>query len=124
MGQSAKNEEFPIIYKRLYWTQYDGNFMGFIWPGYSTERSFNFDAFNALECSNNVFNFIKMIYSDFGDPSINIIAHSLGNMVFSQAMKKFNKIGNYIMMEAAVPASSYGFSEERYSIFWQCHTGN
>jgi len=61
--------------------------------------------------------------------SINVVAHSMGNIVMMETLKRqlgasSHDIDNYVMMQAAVPAQCYDTSLSNYSPFMAMETGS
>jgi hypothetical protein len=48
-----------------------------------------------------------MVIALSGQYTVSVVAHSMGNIVTGEAMRQGMQIRNYLMMEAAVPASCY-----------------
>jgi len=119
--EAASQEWFPTIFKRLYWAGHEGHFIGLIWEGDEGPGiAYNNNVFNAMSIDNLVSLFIKNIKPK--SKRVDIMAHSLGNMVVSQAIKhdniKFGDINNYILCEAAVAANSYDHDIDRWDYVW------
>jgi len=131
----------PRWTKRFYWTEHpmlpfqktaDGKTaytFGFSWSG-DTSFLGNFpaklqalylpqDAFVALESATTFANFLQMINPSGGHTNtVNVFAHSLGNMVVNQGLTLVSDgtVTNYVMNEAAVPAEAFFTSESQYGI--------
>ena len=107
------------IFKRLYWSGYHGKVAGFKWPC----------AYLPFENSINPFNYNKgefyawksasalRVYlnslrnrADLTNYTINILAHSQGNVVASEAVKQGAAFDNYILSQGAIPAQCYDTS--------------
>jgi hypothetical protein len=106
--------------KRLYWTghpvfeQQDAASVGIAWPG--DERSvpgtepvyYPHDEYNALQAGVPVALFLTELRQRNPSAVIDVIAHSLGNMVVHSALKLSGSrtIDRYVMIDAAVPAEA------------------
>ena len=108
------NVWFPTIYKRMYWGGHTANFVGLTWFGdQGLAMFFNYCAFNALEIGAKqaapVFD--SLHGSGF---SVDVVAHSLGNMVVNEALKNIQagSVHHYTMMEAAISARAFNTSED------------
>ncbi|BBO87548.1 hypothetical protein DSCOOX_07280 [Desulfosarcina ovata subsp. ovata] len=77
---------------------------------------FNRNVSNALQASLSVGEFLKTMAGS--KQKMNIMAHSLGNMLVSSAIKRVSGIGadKYILHEAAVPANSYDADYDGYGV--------
>ncbi len=109
------------VFRRLYWTGVvnpagTSDFLGIAWRGDEGAITkpmnpfFNDNVFNAFQASIPIGRFLK----DLGDDPnhkrvVNVLAHSLGNGVVSNAIKATDgiKIDKYILHEAAVAANAY-----------------
>jgi hypothetical protein len=97
------------------------DFIGLTWQGNETrEVELPFDAQKALHFPRNVFNafqaslpvgkFLEERRARWIDQErVNVFAHSLGNMLVSNAIQKTPEIGlaKYVLHQAAVPANTY-----------------
>lgn len=111
------------MYKRLYWQGYQGRFASLRWPtlstddfwffretqAYGTYNSSEYIAFRSAQGTSDYFDWLK---SRFPNYSVNAVAHSMGNIVMMEALKiqlamGHKDIDNYVLMQAAVPASCY-----------------
>lgn len=109
-GQNAAQ----TMFKRLWWRGYKGRFCIFRWPTLTIndeEAGFDFN-YNTGEHRAWGFgpalkNYVDGLHLELRDYSINIAAHSQGNVVAGEALKLGMQIDNYVLMQAAVPASAY-----------------
>jgi hypothetical protein len=140
-ANDAVGEFFPTYFKRLYWvghpvlrnqgSQRSGypHTVGISWPsdqGGSALFGIYFpeDEFHALQTGVPLSRLLKTVLKP-SSHSIDIIAHSLGNLVVNSALMQPGMIGvvdRYIMNDAAVPAdafdAAYSYShEERSALF-------
>ena len=113
------------LFKRLYWSGYHGKVAGFRWPcaylpsGNSINpadylNAFNFNkgefyAWKSAAALKDYLNYLKN-RPDLAGYQIDIIAHSQGNIVASEAIKQGAPFDNYISTQAAVPAHCYDTS--------------
>jgi hypothetical protein len=129
---SAEKKFIPVMMKRLYWAghpvldtgqndhQGHAHVVGFAWPGdeqfsgIANQSLFFFpeDEMHALESGVPIAKKLADIKNGGAGRTINIIAHSLGNMVVNSAISRPEitpgVIKNYIMYDAAVPAEVFG----------------
>jgi pimeloyl-ACP methyl ester carboxylesterase len=104
-----------IIFKRLYWAGYRGRFASFRWPcAYLPPNSVNpysynkgeYFAWKSAAAVKGYLSFLKNLPRLAGY-KINILGHSQGNIVVSEALKLGAPFDNYILSQAAVPAHCY-----------------
>ncbi len=132
----AKTISFPTIYKRMYWTGFNGDMIGIVWQGdedgpwLEEVNEWYFNMENALQTAPQLASFINLLtlHPQFRGRPIHILAHSLGNMVVSQALKEPliqpGQIQNYFLMQAAVAKNCYGYTEDRSTQMWKCADTN
>jgi hypothetical protein len=104
------------IFKRLYWSGYHGKVAGFRWPcAYlpfeNTLNPFNYNigefyAWKSASALRVYLNYLRN-RSDLTNYTINILAHSQGNVVASEAVKQGGAFDNYILTQGAIPAQCY-----------------
>jgi hypothetical protein len=108
------------FFKRLYWQGYQGRFVTLQWPTLSSETdgpilqylTFNRDEYIAFKCAQGAANYFQRLRSRFPDYSINVCAHSHGNIVMMEVLRRYlangqKPLDNYVMMQAAVAAECY-----------------
>jgi hypothetical protein len=121
---------FSTYFKRLYWTGHpvigplpngDGSayVIGIDWPGdesasligASTVVYFPEDEFHALESGVPLARFLAQLSSNHPSSQINLLAHSLGNMVVNSALTRpelpANTVNKYVMNDAAISADAF-----------------
>jgi len=110
----AQNEG-ETLFKRLYWSGYQGHFAEFRWPcAYLPPNSwwpytFNeseFWAYKAAPAFKNYLSYLKN-RPDLAGYAVDVLAHSQGNAVVSEALFEGATINNYILSQGAVPAQCY-----------------
>jgi pimeloyl-ACP methyl ester carboxylesterase len=97
------------MYKRL-WTQgFKGHLVAFRWDATTQSASAPAGEYNRGESRAFVYGAaLKQLGSILaGQYTVSVLAHSMGNIVVGEAMLQGMQVKNYIMMEAAVPASCY-----------------
>jgi pimeloyl-ACP methyl ester carboxylesterase len=113
-------------FKRLYWQGYNGRFVAFRWPTEWVDTDYyvkaildhgNFDrseqkAWNSAPALNSLLVSLDGQYG--GYQNVNIFAHSMGNVVTSEALHITATsptptpiVNAYVAMQAAVPAEAY-----------------
>lgn len=102
-------------FKRLYWSGYQGGFATFRWPcAYLPPNNwwpytYNESEFWAYKSANAFKNYLSYLRSrsDLAGYAIDILAHSQGNAVVSEALSAGGTFDNYILTQGAVPAHCY-----------------
>jgi hypothetical protein len=130
MGQWDYENFSETMYKRLWWQGYRGRFVAVRWPTLSADTdgaigrffTYNKSEFRAFQSGRGVSAVLTKLRQRFPDYSINVCAHSLGNIVMAQALKQqveggFQDINNYVLMQAATPAHCYDPALPDYSVF-------
>ncbi len=107
------------LFKRLYWSGYHGKVAGFRWPcAYlpfaNTINPFNYNRgeFYAWKSASAFKDYLAYLKNrpDLAGYQIDVLAHSQGNVVASEAIKEGAPFDNYILTQAAVPAHCYDVS--------------
>ena len=120
-----------IVFRRLYWSGYRGNYIGITWQG----NSIGFDLYNYFDC--NMENAllsgraVKNFLSSLGNNPMNrhIAAHSLGNLVMWEALRQHalcnqntKLVNNAVSIQAAVweeafwPQTSLTYQKQEYTL--------
>jgi hypothetical protein len=106
-------------FKRLYWQGYKGHFGEFRWPtGYGFSGIINVitDAHNYDNSESNAWASATGLFNKLADLNsqypghVNLIAHSMGNVVADEALKQAGSsqlVNTYVAMQGAVPAHCY-----------------
>jgi hypothetical protein len=125
------------MFKRLYWEGYQGRFAALRWPTLSKDdynvfpevvsdifakATYNRSEYIAHRCADGTSAYFDWLKSRFPNYSINVAAHSMGNIVMMDTLKlqlanDSHDIDNYVMMQAAVPAQCYDTVLPNYSLF-------
>jgi hypothetical protein len=125
------------MFKRLYWAGYQGRFAALRWPTLSkddyndlpevlsdllSKSTFNRSEYIAHRSADGASAYFDSLKSRLPNYSINVAAHSMGNIVMMDALKLqlaagSHDIDNYVMMQAAVPAHCYDTTLPDYSLF-------
>ena len=109
-------------FKRLYWQGYQGRFAALHWPTLVGPTTYNRSEFIALHSAHGVAAYFDWLQSRFPDYSINVIGHSMGNVVMMETLRLHlatltKVIDNYILTQAAEAAHCYDPSLPDYARF-------
>jgi hypothetical protein len=94
-------------FKRLWQRGYKGRFVRFRWPTYIGEFTYNDSEYRAWKCGQSLQLYLDSIPRGSGGFTVNMIAHSMGNIVAGEALRRGASVTNYALWNAAVPASCY-----------------
>jgi Alpha/beta hydrolase len=101
-------------FKRLYWQGYRGRFTTVKWPcNFLTPPNiwdpavFNLSELKAYKASTALKDYLTQLRARFPGYRLNILAHSQGNVVASEALKQGAPFDTYVLTQGAVPASAY-----------------
>ncbi len=105
------------MFKRLYWAGYSGRYVAVRWPTLSVETmpygteylTFNRDEYIAFKCAKGVADYFAHLHDRFPDHAINVTAHSHGNVLMMEVLKRHLAAGqspthNYALLQAALAA--------------------
>ncbi len=106
------------MFKRLYWSGYQGRFAAFRWHSpllpecavtipRGSPFNYNRGEYIAWKSATAFATCLNRLRARFPDYSINVLGHSMGNIVASEALRLGGEFDNYIMSQAAVPAHCY-----------------
>ncbi len=125
-------------FKRLYWQGFKGHFGEFRWPtgsgftgiisGLIDSDNYDNSESNAWASATGLLGLLNNLNSQYPD-HVYLMAHSMGNVVASEALKQAgaNQVVNtYVAMQAAIPADCYDASTsvvgdaipDFYANFW------
>jgi len=111
-------DESETMFRRLYWQGFGGRFATFDWPspifallptgsndisyfGFNTGEYVSWHSGAALN------SYIGNLRSRLPGYSINVAAHSLGNIAANEAIREGAQVDNYALMQAAVSAEAF-----------------
>lgn len=120
------------VYKRLYWAGFQGQFTAVKWPcnlltpipSPLTFSVFNLSELQAYKASTALTNYLKDLKTHFPGYKLNILAHSQGNAVVSEAIKNGLTFDTYILTQGALPANAYDATATNYLPFVAQETGS
>ncbi len=137
MGLFDYHSFSDTMFKRLYWAGYQGRFAALRWPTLSkddynilaevladklSKATYNRSEYIAHRSADGTSAYFDWLKSRLPDYSINVAAHSMGNVVMMDTLKLqlaagTHDIDNYVMMQAALPAHCYDTTLPNYSMF-------
>lgn len=107
-------DDSDTVFKRLYWAGYHGKFTSVKWPCHFLTPPdvwdldvFNYSELNAYKASYAMTAYLNQLRTRFPNYRLNILAHSQGNAVVSEAIKQGAPFDTYILTQGAMPASAY-----------------
>ena len=102
-------DDSDTVFKRLYWAGFKGHFATVKWPCQTGDPLlFDLSELDAYKASTGVTTYMNQLRSRFPGYRLNILAHSQGNAVVSEAIRNQGlQFDTYILTQGAVPASSY-----------------
>jgi len=108
------------MFKRLYWSGYQGRFTAFRWPSpllpdcslstglfRGSVLNYNKGEYIAFKSANALKNYLQDSTNRLPDYAINVYGHSMGGIVASEALRLGAPFNNCILSQAAVPAHCY-----------------
>ena len=108
-------------------------FLDAVVPGFENlyaSARYPFDEYHALGVGPSLKNYLTAVRDQRSDRSINVLAHSLGNMAVNSALYRLNRSGvidKYVMNEAAFAAEAldlaYGPTDDELTIYGDHHAG-
>jgi hypothetical protein len=121
--QSKALDGYNEVYRRLYWLGFRGNFIGLTWDGNEgfTPDPLDFSFFdtnveNAFQTSPALMQFLRVfpILYETNAANVDIMAHSLGNLVMWDALRLYERdrigetlVRNVISLEAAIWSEAF-----------------
>lgn len=141
MSVAAKDSFADTMYKRLYWQGFTGHFVSFEWPTFvDDEGPFHLPAIPAADALNLTYSpseyealrsgrSLEHLLEGMIGYDTTILAHSMGSVVASEALRLWVKDGhttalvkNLVAMQGAMPAGAYGVDNNYInvtaSLFW------
>ncbi len=97
------------MFKRLWWQGFKGHFVAFRWETLTQTGSAPAGEYNRSDSRAFIYGAaLKQVATTLSEQyTVSVLAHSMGNIVTGEALQEGMQIRNYIMMQAAVPASCY-----------------
>jgi pimeloyl-ACP methyl ester carboxylesterase len=101
------------MFKRMWWQGYKGIFCTFRWATLTGVDSYNTSEFRAWKYGKS----LKEYVDTLTDYTVNVAAHSMGNVVAGSALKRGMSVNRYFLMEAAIPGGCYNDAVNNYPPF-------
>jgi alpha-tubulin suppressor-like RCC1 family protein len=103
------------LFKRLWHQGFKGHLASFRWDTRKSDNMFDAGEYNRSE--NRAFVYAAALkqwaMSLSNTYTVNIVGHSMGNVVCGEALRQGLQVRNYILMEAAIPMSCYAPDADR-----------
>ena len=105
MKEGSTNSYAETSFKRLWWQNYKGRYSSVYWPTGSNPLTYAPSEFTAWKCGAALKAYFDALVAN--GRSVNVMAHSMGNIVVGSALREKAVINNYALMNAAIPAECY-----------------
>jgi len=107
-----------IMFKRLWWQGFAGRFVAFRWGTQTSFDSYNTSEWLAWKYGKSLRDYVEhYLKAEMPTYSMNVAAHSMGNIVTGSALRRGMRINAYMLMEAAVPSGCFNDSVNNYNKF-------
>jgi len=118
VGYAEYRSESETMFRRLYWQGYQGRFAAFDWPSPlfsllptgTNEISyygFNTGEYISWQSGAALMSYIDDLRNRLPGYTINLAAHSLGNVAANEAIREGAQVDNYALMQAAISAGAF-----------------
>jgi hypothetical protein len=108
VGNWDWRDDSDTVLKRLYWAGFNGKFMSVKWPCETEDPLlFNLSELDAYKASTAMTGYLNQLRNRFPGYRLNLLVHSQGNAVVSEAVAQGVPFNTYILTQGAMPASSY-----------------
>jgi|GEM_PF-6874995 len=119
VSPSERQNWSEMFFKRLWHAGYKGRYASFTWPTYSGDptafTTYNRSEFRAWKAGSALADYLKQIrLANPTGTTINVAAHSMGNVLVAEALSQDTPIDNYVMMQAALSSSCWDSREELF----------
>ena len=119
MTYERSNKYGETMYKRLWQAGYKGRFVSVRWPTFSQETNpktrailtYNKSDYRAWQSGKPLATFINSLPPDYIRC---LVAHSMGNVVASSALREGAVVEHYALLNAAIPAMCYDGNKQLY----------
>lgn len=115
-------DDSDTVFKRLYWAGFRGQFASVKWPcnlltpipSPLSPANFNDSELQGYKASTAFTNYIGQFRARYPGYRLNILAHSQGNTVASEAIMHGMSFDTYILTQGALPANAYDVNTTNY----------
>ncbi len=121
MEYAASTNYAETMFKRMWQRGYKGRFVSFRWPTFTGLTTFNDSEYRAWKCGVSMKQYIATLPTSF---TVNLVAHSMGNIVAGSALENGASVANYALLNAAVPAICYDTTGNVVQTSWRYVTPN
>ena len=103
------------MFKRLWHQGFKGHFSTFRWDTRKSDGDFDTGEYNRSENRAYIYGASLKEWAETLSNSytVNLIGHSMGNVVCGEALRQGLRVRNYLLMEAAIPMSCYAPDADR-----------
>jgi hypothetical protein len=99
------------MFKRLRWQAVTGRFAAFRWDTRRSDSELDTGEYNRSEHRGFIYGAaLKDWVTGFAGYTVSAVGHSMGNIVCGEAIRQGMQVKNYLLMEAAIPASCYDWN--------------
>lgn len=109
MEKAGTRSYAETAFKRLWWQNYKGRFSSVYWPTETGGTTYCPSEFIAWKCGEALSDYFDVLKNN--GMTVNVMAHSMGNIVVGSALKEGATIGNYALLNAAIPMECYDEDE-------------
>jgi hypothetical protein len=124
-------DDSDTIFKRLYWAGYQGKFATVKWPCdfLTPPQPFVISVFNeselkAYKASTALKTYLSGLRTRFPNDRLNLLVHSQGNAVVSEAIEQGASFDTYILTQGALPANCYDVNATNDPAITEYDTGS
>jgi pimeloyl-ACP methyl ester carboxylesterase len=119
MTYDASTNLAETMFKRLWWRGFKGRFGSFRWPTFGSGGvmgaigTYNDSEYMAWNSGAALKQFVANMPRGY---SLNVVAHSMGNLVTGEALREGMTAGHYAMLHAATSASCYSNGDFSFQV--------
>jgi pimeloyl-ACP methyl ester carboxylesterase len=109
------------MFKRLWHRGYRGRFAAFRWPTFTGAASYNDSEYRAWKCGVSLKQYLASLPGTY---TVNLVAHSMGNIVAGSALEKGASVAKYALLNSVAPAICFDTSGTVVQTAWGYVTPN
>ena len=119
-------DDSETVFKRLYWAGFNGQFATVKWPCQTGDPLlFDLSESYAYKANTGLATYLNQLRSRFPGYRLNILAHSQGNAIVSEAIRNQGVlVDTYILTQGAVAASAYDMNAPTDTTLLNAEIGN